>query len=349
PVVSPRTFTRSKPADTVAKFGEEPEVSALQKAKDVEAQLQSRVRFRDSIRTVQKSHVPDGAPLQMNRTISSRFNFDPDPETDEEKDQKKKVEAPKDDVGESSSKVEEEEAEEGEEGMGEDKSLVPEDDLFLIEQTARDFIEITAAEYEGYHNRLQKEKDLLFIPSLRQVPLSQKLPDNMQPRYLEDEGLYVGVRPEVSQANKNILENRILQQDAGKKWFGDDGNILALPNPIKTSTTRPPIFTLHEGLDSALETIYIKAIPSKKSSQYMVGSGGLLGEFQLDIDISGIVFTHHPLFSREHVLANKLSQLYDQYLGRKQKNLAKLLTDKLHALRNAVQTFLQEVPMAPAL
>lgn len=61
----------------------------------------------------------------------------------------------------------------------------------------------------------------------------------------------------------------------------------------------------------------------------MVGTGGLLGEFQLDIDISGIVFTHHPLFSREHVLANKLSQLYDQYLGRKQKNLAKLLTDKV--------------------
>nr|DBA29304.1 TPA: hypothetical protein GDO54_009541 [Pyxicephalus adspersus] len=159
----------------------------------------------------------------------------------------------------------------------------------------------------------------------------------MQPRYLEDEGLYVGVRPEVSRTNQNILENRILQQDVGKKWFGDDGNILALSNPIKTSTTRPPIFTLHEGLDPSLETLYIKAIPSKKSSQYMVGTGGLHGEFQLDIDISGIVFTHHPLFSREHVLANKLSQLYDQYLGRKQKNLAKLLTDKLHALRNAVQ------------
>lgn len=61
----------------------------------------------------------------------------------------------------------------------------------------------------------------------------------------------------------------------------------------------------------------------------MVGSGGLLGEFQLDIDISGIVFTHHALFSREHVLANKLSQLYDQYVGRKQRNLAKLLTDKV--------------------
>ncbi|XP_018423746.1 PREDICTED: coiled-coil and C2 domain-containing protein 2A [Nanorana parkeri] len=330
PSVSPRSFPRSKAADTGTKSDDEQEVSSLQKVKDVEAQLISRVRFRDAVRTVQgKSHVPDGVPTSDESYNFFTFNFDPDPETDEGKDQKKKAEAAKEeDVGESSSRVEEEETEEGEEGR---------DDLFLIEQTARDFIELTAAEYEGYHNRLQKEKDLLFIPSLRQVPPSQKLPDNMQPRYLEDEGLYVGVRPEVSRTNKNILENRILQQDAGKKWFGDDGNILALPNPIKTSTTRPPIFTLHEGLDPALETLYLKAIPSKKSSQYMVGSGGLLGEFQLDIDISGIVFTHHPLFSREHVLANKLSQLYDQYLGRKQRNLAKLLTDKLHALRNAIQ------------
>ncbi|KAM9328928.1 coiled-coil and C2 domain-containing protein 2A [Gastrophryne carolinensis] len=196
---------------------------------------------------------------------------------------------------------------------------------------------MTAAEYEGYYSRLQKENDLLFIPSMRQVPASQKLPENMKPRYLEDEGLYVGIRPKVSWTNQNILENRILQQDEGKKWFGDDGNILALPNPIKSSTTRPPVFTLHEGLDPGLEAIYIKAIPSKTSSKYLMGSGGLQGDFQLDIDISGIVFTHHPLFSREDVLATKLSQLYDQYLGRKQKNLTRLLTDKLHALRNAVQ------------
>ncbi|CAN2388550.1 protein localization to ciliary transition zone [Pristimantis euphronides] len=337
PSVSPRSLTRSRLEDTDTRF-EEQDVIPLQKAKEVEAQLSSRVRVRDAVKTIQKkSTVVDVFPTAEESFNFFTLNFDPEPEADNGQDQKKS-EGPhrKEDAGDVSSRVEQDQAEEGEEGMGEEESLVPEDDLFLIDQTARDFIELTAAEYEGYHSRLQKEREVLFTPSFRQVPLSLKVPDNMQPRYLEDEGLYIGERPKVSRTNQNLLENRILQQDEGKNWFGDDGNVLALPNPIKASPTRPPIYSLHEGIDLALETIYIKAVPSKKSRQYMVEAGGLQGDFQLDIDISGIVFTHHPLFSREHVLASKLSQLYDQYLRRKQKNLSNLLSDKLNALRSAV-------------
>ncbi|XP_056411152.1 coiled-coil and C2 domain-containing protein 2A [Hyla sarda] len=334
PVASPRSLTRSS-----ARFDEEHDIIPLQRVKDVEAQLSSRVRLRDAVKTVQKkSHVPDGYPTAEESFNFFTLNFDPEPEAQAGQEEKKS-EKPhrKEDNRDPASRAEQDQAEEGEEGMEEEESLVPEDDLFLIDQTARDFIEMTAAEYEGYRSRIQKERDILFIPSFRPVPTSLKVPDNMQPRYLEDEGLYIGEKPKVSRTNQNLLENRMLQQDEGKKWFGDDGNILALANPIKASPTRPPIFSLHEGIDPALETIYIKAVPSKKSHQYMVESGALQGEFQLDIDISGVVFTHHPLFSREHVLASKLSQLYDQYLGRKQKNLTNFLSDKLHALRNAVE------------
>ncbi|KAG9479702.1 hypothetical protein GDO78_011629 [Eleutherodactylus coqui] len=339
PAVSPQSLTRSRRADPDTRFDEEQDIIPLQKAKEVEAQLSSRVRFRDAVKTIQKkTNVSDGFPTAEESFNFFTLSFDPEPETHNGQDQKKSEEPHrKEATGDSSSRVEQDQAEEGEDGTGEEESLVPEDDLFLIDQTARDFIELTAAEYEGYHSRLQKEREVLFAPSSRQVPASQKVPENMQPRYLEDEGLYIGERPKVSRTNQNLLENRILQKDEGKKWFGDDGNILALPNPIKVSSTRPPIFSLHEGIDPTLETIYIKAVPSKKLRQYMVESGRLQGDFQLDIDISGIVFTHHPLFSREHVLASKLSQLYDQYLGRKQKNLSNLLSDKLHALRNAVQ------------
>lgn len=65
------------------------------------------------------------------------------------------------------------------------------------------------------------------------------------------------------------------------------------------------------------------------SSQHQMRSGDSPGNFQLDIDISGLIFTHHPCFSREHVLAAKLAQLYDQYLERRQRNKAKFLTDKV--------------------
>lgn len=44
----------------------------------------------------------------------------------------------------------------------------------------------------------------------------------------------------------------------GKKWFGDDGRIMALPDPIKESSTRPPLFNMEEDLDPALQTVYRK-------------------------------------------------------------------------------------------
>lgn len=45
------------------------------------------------------------------------------------------------------------------------------------------------------------------------VPMYKKLPENMQPRFLEDEGLYIGTRPEVPRATQNIMENRLLVQE----------------------------------------------------------------------------------------------------------------------------------------
>lgn len=45
------------------------------------------------------------------------------------------------------------------------------------------------------------------------VPTYKKLPENVQPRYLEDEGLYIGTRPEVPRTAQNIMENRLLEQE----------------------------------------------------------------------------------------------------------------------------------------
>ncbi|KAG8453520.1 hypothetical protein GDO86_000229 [Hymenochirus boettgeri] len=329
---------RSKHADSVGEF-DDGEAIPMESVRDVEAQLKSRVRFRDTVKAVQrKSQIQDGYPTA--EESYNFFTFDFEPETNEKKEKKNTDGAEKEEAQEeeSSSKQlegEEEEAEEGE--MGEEESLAAEDDLFVIDQTLRDFIEFLPAEYEGFRSQLLKELECLFVPSMKPVPATRKVPENMQPRYLEDEGLYTGEKPRVSQTNQNVLENRILRQDEEKKWFGDDGKILALANPIKPSFTRPPVFLLQEGIDPSLETVYVKAVPPKHTHQYAVGSGGLQGEYQLDIDISGVVFTHHHLFSREHVLSSKLAQLFDQYLGRREKNLSGLLTDKLNALRNAVQ------------
>lgn len=51
------------------------------------------------------------------------------------------------------------------------------------------------------------------------MPTSEKMPGNRQPRYLEDEGLYTGERPFVTQSNQNILENRILRQEQVSHYY----------------------------------------------------------------------------------------------------------------------------------
>ncbi|XP_071412876.1 coiled-coil and C2 domain-containing protein 2A isoform X2 [Pithys albifrons albifrons] len=301
-----------------------------------ESHLPPKVKFRDSVKKLQQKSTND-FPSEEEAYNFFTFNFDAGPEN--VKDGVKKRSGLNEDDEAEGECVETHEDEQEEDETDEDACLVK-DDLFMG-QTDEDFVVMKPAECESYSEQVKREKEFLFIPSMLTVPASEKIPGNMQPRYLEDEGLYTGERPFVSQSNQNILENRILRQEQGKEWFGDDGKILALPNPIKQSSTRPPIFSLEEGIAPELETVYRKAMKMTPANQYFVEPGDFQALFQLDIDIAGLIFTHHPCFSREHVLAAKLAQLYDQYLARKQKNLTELLTDKLHALRNAVQCSLE--------
>ncbi len=95
---------------------------------------------------------------------------------------------------------------------------------------------------------------MLFRPSSDKVELERKLSSEERPRFVEEEGLYIGERPRVPRRVKNRLENRILHEyDHGgggggedreggggrrrnRDWFGRDGRLVALPDP----TLRPP-------------------------------------------------------------------------------------------------------------
>lgn len=43
-----------------------------------------------------------------------------------------------------------------------------------------------------------------------------------------------------------------------RKWFGDDGRILALPSPIKSFPSRPSLSTQERSPKAELETLYKK-------------------------------------------------------------------------------------------
>ncbi|XP_041607271.1 coiled-coil and C2 domain-containing protein 2A isoform X2 [Vulpes lagopus] len=342
PTTRPRRLQSPSKKELETEFGTEPGEKVQRTKQEDDSQSYSRVKFRDSAQKIKsKPPVPPGFPSPEEAYNFFTFNYDPEPEESEEKSQARNRDE---------TKQEEEEGEEEEPTVhGEHKTVMQdeeellsakdaEDFLLGLDHAAEDFVAVRPADYESVHVRLQREKELLFVPSRLTVPTYKKLPENVQPRFLEDEGLYIGARPEVPRTCQNIVENRLLTQDPGRKWFGDDGRILALPNPTKGFPSRPPMLTQEEDIKAELETLYKKAIKYVHRSQHMIGSGDTPGNFQLDIDISGLIFTHHPCFSREHVLAAKLAQLYDQYLARHQRNKAKFLTDKLQALRIAVQT-----------
>ncbi|XP_072868605.1 coiled-coil and C2 domain-containing protein 2A isoform X6 [Chlorocebus sabaeus] len=351
PTPRPRRLRSPSKKELETEFGTEPGKEVERTQQEIDSQSYSRVKSHDSARKIKpKPQVPPGFPSPEEAYNFFTFNFDPEPEESEEKPKARHR------AGTNQEEEEGEEEEPPAQGRGkemDEEELLNGDDVedFLLglDHMADDFVAVRPADYESIHDRLQMEREMLFIPSRQTVPTYKKLPENVQPRFLEDEGLYTGVRPEVARTNQNIMENRLLMQDPERRWFGDDGRILALPNPIKPFPSRRPVLTQEQSIKAELETLYKKAVKYVHSSQHMIRSGDHPGNFQLDIDISGLIFTHHPCFSREHVLAAKLAQLYDQYLARHQRNKAKFLTDKLQALRNAVQTGIDPEKPHPSL
>ena len=62
------------------------------------------------------------------------------------------------------------------------------------------------------------------------------------------------------------------------------------------------------------------------------------GDVEIQVNIGTVVYLHHGLMSKEHVLASNMSQHYDEYIQKRQKNYVNFYLDKLAALRRAVAT-----------
>ncbi|XP_069688134.1 coiled-coil and C2 domain-containing protein 2A [Periplaneta americana] len=190
-----------------------------------------------------------------------------------------------------------------------------------------------------------RERELYFSPSTVPVPLDEKLNPEHEVRYAEDEGLYVGTRLRVAYRNKNKLEQRLVAS-GDRKWFGDDGEILSQPDPRRLVPFRPPMF---EDINPFLDVGYKPAAISDFENKYIVQPGdiGVEDRYLLDVDICSVSFTHHPLFSREHVLAQRVSELYLKYNQRIQLGQEQRLAGRLEALRRARDSLKKTLEQTP--
>ncbi|KAJ7324124.1 hypothetical protein JRQ81_017144 [Phrynocephalus forsythii] len=131
------------------------------------------------------------------------------------------------------------------------------------------------------------------------------------------------------------MENRLLREKGGRVWFEESGEIMSLPSPIKQSNNRRVSFP--DKNITQLKTIYKKAMHPELENCIITESGAQNQIYQLDLNISSIVFSHHSLFNMEQVLASRLFEVYEGFQKRQQQNVTRLLSEKLKALISATK------------
>jgi hypothetical protein len=167
------------------------------------------------------------------------------------------------------------------------------------------------------------------------VPLSQKLGrEAAVARLLENEGYYVGRKPYVTRKNINLMENRLVKfpDNIGLKWFSGDGEIIALPDPIKYVSTRPPV---NPSFDASIGAEYHKARYLSDFADNILAERGALNtiniaKYRVDLDLNQIQFNYHHLFSAEHMLAFKLQSMYKHYRISVEQNLIEIFNSKVN-------------------
>ncbi|ELK35701.1 hypothetical protein MDA_GLEAN10023465 [Myotis davidii] len=168
---------------------------------------------------------------------------------------------------------------------------------YMEEVIFPDLLEVKAAEYEDDQEQIKRQQINIFVPSSSSVVNQRKLPKDMMPRILEDEGFYIQRKPKIYKKTCNKMENRLLQLEEAS----------APANKLNHS-----LIAVKSDLESSIRT-------------KMEGQGKM---YQLDLNIVGLQFSHHPVFNQEQVLCARLLQLYECFQDRQQQNLSQLLLEK---------------------
>ena len=79
---------------------------------------------------------------------------------------------------------------------------------YIGESYAFQLTEFKGPEIITSEKRQDQEKDVYFIPSTDPVDIVKKMEEGQEPRFPEEEGMYIGVRSVVKKSNQNKVENR---------------------------------------------------------------------------------------------------------------------------------------------
>ncbi|RZF32465.1 hypothetical protein LSTR_LSTR014637 [Laodelphax striatellus] len=115
---------------------------------------------------------------------------------------------------------------------------------------------------EDTNMQLQMEDEIYFYPTNDPGPLEDKIDGETPIRRLEEEGLFVGDPPSIPLSWQNRLEQRLLVA-GDKHWFGNDGRLKTLSDPLLSTAFHPPLYNAK--LNPALKLKYKPNIVSQVS------------------------------------------------------------------------------------
>ncbi|XP_076029366.1 coiled-coil and C2 domain containing 2A [Oratosquilla oratoria] len=195
--------------------------------------------------------------------------------------------------------------------------------------------------YIPLQTRLEHDAETLFSPSILPGNLEERTTGKTDSIILEDEGLFIGEKPTVGVINLNIMHNRLLHHNE-KYWFGEEKYFLMEDNPVSNKLHHQ--FMQEEEKEPKQISRFVKPVPMdhflmSHPSQEMEGNYGVL-----EIEVGSLVFSHHPLFSQEHILAAELTLAFNSYSHRINSQVTEVLEKKLLALRQAMSNLLQINP-----
>ncbi|KAF6780316.1 hypothetical protein AHF37_00462 [Paragonimus kellicotti] len=177
-------------------------------------------------------------------------------------------------------------------------------DLGMIQKRSKDCILFGRATWPANWEREDAEAGFLYYPPDEEAPTELKTGGQV-PRYLDEEGLYIGRSLYMVPSNIRRLENRIIQQatvDTAEKnvltvqpkssdvphadaemqnrkkqliqpWFGEDGKLALQPNPTRSIPNRFSFWDDHfNPIPDALKTDYIPPLSCEALRHYLAST-----------------------------------------------------------------------------
>ncbi|KAF7253099.1 hypothetical protein EG68_08515 [Paragonimus skrjabini miyazakii] len=177
-------------------------------------------------------------------------------------------------------------------------------DLGMIQKSSKDCVLFGRATWPASWEREDVEAGFLYYP-LDEEASNELKTGGQVPRYLDEEGLYIGRSLYVVPSNIRRLENRIIQQaivDTAQKnvltlqskssdvpqadiemqnqknqliqpWFGEDGKLALQPNPARSIPNRFPLWDdQFNPIPDALKSDYIPPLSCEALRHYLAST-----------------------------------------------------------------------------